>query len=75
MKVFNGEGGRIHTEKQIEEILDWYLQTGELPMYVSERQRWSYRHHRTLPERRRLLEQQGIDMVIHEIGRQQTDDV
>jgi hypothetical protein len=73
MKVFNGAGGRIHTEKQIEEILDWYLQTGALPTYVSDRQRWSYRHHRTLPERRRLLEQRGIHLVIHEVGRQQTN--
>jgi hypothetical protein len=75
MKVFNGECGRIHTEKQIEEILDWYLQTGALPEYVSDRQRWSYRHHRTLPERMKLLEQRGIDIVVHEVGRQQTHSV
>jgi hypothetical protein len=71
LKVYNGEGGRIHNDKQIDEILDWYLQTAELPDYVSDRQRYSYRHHRRLLERRKLLEQRGVQIIIHEIGRQQ----
>jgi hypothetical protein len=71
LKVFDGKGGRKHTEKQIEEILDWYLMTGVLPHYVSDRQRRSYKHHRTLPERRKLLEQQGIILVVPETGANQ----
>lgn len=71
LKVYNGEGGRIHNDKQIDEILDWYLQTAELPDYVSDRQRYSYRHHRRLLERRKLLEQRGVQIIIHEVGRQQ----
>jgi hypothetical protein len=65
---YDGKLRRKHTEKQIEEIVDWYLQTRGLPHSVSERQRYSYRHHRSLPERRRLLEQQGITPVIPETG-------
>ncbi len=68
---YDGKLGRKHTEKKIEEILDWYLQTGGLPQYVSDRQRYSYRHHRTLPERRQLLEQQGITLVVPETGANQ----
>ncbi len=68
---YDGKLGRKHTEKKIEEILDWYLQTGVLPHYVSDRQRYSYRHHRTLPERRQLLEQQGITLVVPETGANQ----
>jgi len=63
LKKFSGAGGRIHTEAQIDEILDFWLMTGELPNYVSERQRWSYRHHERVPERRELLEQRGISIV------------
>jgi hypothetical protein len=59
LKVYNGLGRR-HTAAQIDEILDWYLQYGELPDYVSERQRYAYRHHVKLPERRQLLEQAGL---------------
>jgi hypothetical protein len=60
---YEGEGGRIHTEAQIDEILDFYLMTGELPIYVSDRQRYDYRHHERLPERRELLEQRGISLI------------
>lgn len=70
LKVYNGEGGRIHTDEQIDEILDRYLRKGDLPDYVSDRQRYSYRHHRRLLERRKILEQRGIPIIIHEIGRQ-----
>jgi hypothetical protein len=59
---YEGEGGRIHTEAQIDEILDFYLMTGELPVYVSERQRYDYRHHERLPERKELLEGRGIQV-------------
>jgi hypothetical protein len=69
LTVYDGKGGRIHTEKQIEEILDWYLQTGQLPDYVSDRQKYSYRHHRSLLERRHFLESKGIALVVHEISR------
>lgn len=54
--VFNGAGGRIHTEAQIDRILDEFLLTGKLPSYVSDRQRYDYRHHVRLPERRKLLD-------------------
>jgi outer membrane biosynthesis protein TonB len=57
-RKFNGAGGRIHSEAQIDQILDWYLETGELPDYVSDRQRYDYRHHIRLPERRELLDKQ-----------------
>jgi len=61
---YEGEGGRIHTEAQIDEILDFWLMTGELPTYVSNRQRYDYRHHERLPERMELLEQRGIPIVV-----------
>jgi hypothetical protein len=61
---YEGEGGRIHTESQIDEILDFYLMTKELPIYVSDRQRYDYRHHERLPERKELLEQRGVSIVI-----------
>lgn len=61
---YNGRGGRIHTEAQIDELLDFYLMTGELPNYVSDRQRYDYRHHERLPERKELLEQRGIPIVV-----------
>jgi len=57
-RKFNGGGGRIHTEAQIDQILDWYLETGQLPDYVSDRQRYDYRHHERLSERRKLLDKQ-----------------
>lgn len=59
VKVYNGIGRR-HKGEQIDQILDWYLMTGELPDYVSDRQRYSYKHHIKLPERRQLLEQAGL---------------
>lgn len=59
LKVYNGLGRR-HTAAEIDEILDGYIMYGELPEYVSERQRSSYRHHVKLPERRQLLEQAGL---------------
>lgn len=65
LKKFSGAGGRIHSETQIDEILDFWLMTGELPTYVSDRQRWSYRHHERLPERRELLEQRRIPIVVN----------
>jgi hypothetical protein len=61
---YEGEGGRIHTEAQIDEILDFYLMTGELPVYVSDRQRYDYRHHERLPERKELLERRGVSVII-----------
>ncbi len=65
---YEGEGGRIHTESQIDEILDFYLMTGELPIYVSDRQRYDYRHHERLPERKELLEQRGVSIVSNVSG-------
>lgn len=59
---YEGEGGRIHTESQIDEILDFYLMTGELPVYVSDRQRYDYRHHERLPGRKELLERRGVSV-------------
>jgi hypothetical protein len=55
---FSGAGGRIHSEAQIDRILDEFILTGKLPSYVSERQRYDYRHHLRLPERRKLLDKQ-----------------
>jgi len=69
LDVYDGEMGRKHTESQIEEILDVYLQTGLLPTYVTQKMRWNYKHHRRLPERRELLEQAGKRIVVPEIGR------
>lgn len=57
-RKFNGGGGRIHTEAHIDRILDEFILTGKLPSYVSERQRYDYRHHIRLPERRQLLGKQ-----------------
>jgi hypothetical protein len=61
---YEGQGGRIHTEAQIDEILDFYLMTNELPVYVTDRQRYDYRHHKRLPERKELLEQRGVSVII-----------
>jgi hypothetical protein len=68
LKEYDGLLGRKHTEEQIEEILDVYLQTGLLPTYVTQKMRWLYKHHRRLPERRELLEQAGKHIVIPETG-------
>lgn len=65
-RKYSGKG-RKHTELEIEEILDWYLLTGVLPRDVSQKQRWLYKHHRRLPERRKLLEQEGVKLVVPEI--------
>ena len=65
---YDGQLGRKHSEKQIEEILDVYLQTGLLPTYVTQKMRWLYKHHRRLPERRELLEQAGKHIVVPETG-------
>jgi hypothetical protein len=59
MKCYNGKGRR-HTDEQIDEILDEYLQYGHLPKYVSDRQRRSYRRHKRLELRRMYLEQAGL---------------
>ncbi len=59
LKLYNGLGRR-HTAAQIDEILDWYILYGELPDYVTDRQRYAYKHHVKLPERRQLLEQAGL---------------
>lgn len=59
LKLYNGSGRR-HTAAEIDEILDGYIMYGELPEYVSDRQRSSYKHHVKLPERRQLLEQAGL---------------
>lgn len=58
LAVYNGHKtgmGRHHTAAEVDDILDEYLQTGELPNYVSERQRRDYRKHPRLEERRKLL--------------------
>jgi predicted GIY-YIG superfamily endonuclease len=58
-RVYNGHShGRRYTGSQIDEILDWYLTTGELPN-VSQKQRWLYKHHPRLEDRRRLLQPAG----------------
>lgn len=61
---YEGQGGRIHTEAQIDELLDFYLMTGELPLYVSDRQRRSYKVHERLAERKEILEGRGIPLII-----------
>jgi hypothetical protein len=64
LKVF-GTKGRIHTEQDIDAILDVYLISqykqgrGVLPLYVSERMQRNYKVHRRLPERRKVLERDG----------------
>lgn len=65
-RKYSGKG-RKHTELEIEEILDWYLETGVLPRDVSQKQRWLYKHHRRLPQRRELLTQRGVKLVVPEI--------
>jgi hypothetical protein len=62
LKVYNGTGRR-HTDDQIDEILDEYLMSGNLPKYVSERQRRDYRKHKRLELRRMYLEQAGIQTI------------
>ena len=52
-----------HTDARINEILDHYLLTGELPEYVTERQRRSYRTHVRLSERREKLERRGYQTI------------
>lgn len=59
MKVYNGKGRR-HTDDEIDDILDEYLQYGHLPKYVTERQRRDYRKHKRLELRRMYLEQAGL---------------
>jgi len=63
VKEYNGLGRR-HTDDQIDEILDEYLVSGDLPTYVSERQRRDYRKHKRLPLRRMYLEQAGINTLL-----------
>ncbi len=52
-----------HTDARINEILDHYLLTGELPEYVTERQKRSYRSHVRLSERRERLEKRGYHTI------------
>lgn len=59
LNEYNGLGRR-HTDAQIDEILDWYVLTGELPNYVSERQRSAYKRHPRLELRREHLEKAGF---------------
>jgi hypothetical protein len=59
LKIYSGKGRR-HSDDQIDEILDEYLQYGHLPKYVSDRQRRSYRKHKRLDLRRLYLEQAGL---------------
>lgn len=59
MKVYSGKGRR-HTDEEIDDILDEYLQYGNLPQYVTERQRRDYRKHKRLELRRLYLEQAGL---------------
>lgn len=54
LACYNGKRAR-YTDNEINQILDWYLLTGELPQHVSERQRRTYRKHPKLEERKRLL--------------------
>lgn len=63
LKIYNGKGRR-HTDDQIDEILDEYLMSGDLPQYVSDRQRRDYRKHKRLPLRRIYLEQAGIQTIL-----------
>jgi hypothetical protein len=63
VKEYNGLGRR-HNDDQIDEILDEYLMSGDLPTYVSDRQRRDYRKHKRLPLRRMYLEQAGIDTLL-----------
>lgn len=58
LSEYNGLGRR-HNDEQIDEILDAYLLYGELPKYVSDRQRLDYRKHPRLELRRLYLEQAG----------------
>jgi hypothetical protein len=64
MKVYSGKGRR-HNDDQIDEILDEYLQYGNLPKYVSDRQRRDYRKHKRLELRRLYLEQAGLITTVH----------
>jgi hypothetical protein len=59
MKVYSGKGRR-HTDDEIDDILDEYLQYGNLPKYVTERQRRDYRKHKRLEVRRLYLERAGL---------------
>jgi hypothetical protein len=59
LKEYNGRG-RKNTDAQVNVILDWYLTDGILPVNVSDRQRYYYRHHPRLDDRRKLLEQAGL---------------
>jgi hypothetical protein len=59
MKVYSGKGRR-HTDDEIDDILDEYLQYGNLPQYVTERQRRDYRKHKRLDVRRLYLERAGL---------------
>lgn len=53
-------GKRRHTAREIDDILDEYLTFGNLPKYVSERQRRDYRNHPRLEDRRRLLAMSSV---------------
>ena len=44
-----------NTAQEIDDILDYYILTGNLPSDVSDRQRYYYRHHSRLEDRRKLL--------------------
>jgi hypothetical protein len=63
VKHYSGKGRR-HNDDQIDEILDEYLMSGDLPTYVSDRQRLDYRKHKRIPLRRMYLEQAGIDTLL-----------
>lgn len=58
--TYNGHGmGRKCSAREIDDILDHYLLTGELPTNVSTRQRRSYKSHPRLNERRLVLQASG----------------
>lgn len=51
--------GRVHTDTQMDELLDHYAITGETPDYVSERMQRDYRKHRRLLERIAIQHESG----------------
>jgi hypothetical protein len=51
--------GRKTTDEMMDDILDRYILTGQLPQDVSEKSRTLYRNHPRLPLRRMQLEREG----------------
>jgi hypothetical protein len=68
VKTYNGKGRR-HNDRQIDEILDWFLLYGQLPDYVTPRQQRDYKRHPRLEVRKLYLEQAGFFRKLHEATR------